>query len=644
MKIRVQKFITHALLSRFLILSLDVMVVLISFLAASLLRFNFSIPTQFHSSLAVTAVYILSVRLIAFYIFKTYRGIIKFTGEQDAKIVLRAVTFSSTIFILLHFLIPNEKKFYFYPLSILLIDYILTSFMLIIYRISLKLISEEIKSARFGAKGPRQNVAIFGAGKSGHLVKNAINDDKTNLLHVVAWLDDNALVVGKSLEGIQIYNAKKDLKSVIKRLNIHTIILSIHTINPVRKQQFVDACLELNVNMLYLPPVQKWLNGELNVSQFKKFNIEDVLDREPIVLDNKYLEFQIADKVVMITGAAGSIGSEIVRQLTLFKPEKLILVDLAESPLVELGLEIEEVFNFRNIIQIVADVSNLSRMERVFEDYKPEIVYHAAAYKHVPMMEMMPYEAVRVNILGTKTIADLTVKYKAERFVMISTDKAVNPTNVMGCSKRVAEIYIQSLSNFTKESGGPSRFITTRFGNVLGSNGSVIPRFQKQILSGGPITVTDEGITRFFMTIPEACQLVLEAGAMGKGGEIFIFDMGKPVRIVDMAEKMIKLSGKVPYQDIDIVFTGLRPGEKLTEELLAKKENIMPTHHQKIMKAKVREYNYLEVKNDVEQLIFILIHQNDIDLVSKMKMMVPEYVSNNSVFESLDKKIEVATD
>ena len=644
MKIRVQKFITHALLSRFLILSLDVIVVLISFLAASLLRFNFSIPTQFHSSLAVTAVYILFVRLIAFYIFKTYRGIIKFTGEQDAKIVLRAVTFSSTIFILLHFLIPHENKFYFYPLSILLIDYILTSFMLIIYRISLKLISEEIKSARFGAKGPRQNVAIFGAGKSGHLVKNAINDDKTNLLHVVAWLDDNALVVGKSLEGIQIYNAKKDLKSVIKRLNIHTIILSIHTINPVRKQQFVDACLELNVNMLYQPPVQKWLNGELNVSQFKKFNIEDVLDREPIVLDNKYLEFQIADKVVMITGAAGSIGSEIVRQLTLFKPEKLILVDLAESPLVELGLEIEEVFNFRNIIQIVADVSNLSRMERVFEDYKPEIVYHAAAYKHVPMMEMMPYEAVRVNILGTKTIADLTVKYKAERFVMISTDKAVNPTNVMGCSKRVAEIYIQSLSNFTKESGGPSRFITTRFGNVLGSNGSVIPRFQKQILSGGPITVTDEGITRFFMTIPEACQLVLEAGAMGKGGEIFIFDMGKPVRIVDMAEKMIKLSGKVPYQDIDIVFTGLRPGEKLTEELLAKKENIMPTHHQKIMKAKVREYNYLEVKNDVEQLIFILIHQNDIDLVSKMKMMVPEYVSNNSVFESLDKKVEVATD
>lgn len=641
MKIRLQKFITQALLSRFLILSLDIVAVLVSFLVANLLRFNFFIPEHVHSSLVATASYVIGVRLVAFYIFKTYTGIIKFTGEQDAKIVLRAVTLSSFVFVLCHFLIPNEKKFYFYPLSILLIDYVLTSFMLVSYRISLKVVSEEIKSARVGqAKGPKQNVAIFGAGKSGHLVKNAINDDKTNRLHVVAWLDDNGLLVGKSLEGIQIYNAKKDLKSVIKKLQINTIVLSIQNIHPTRKQQFVDACLELNVNMLYLPPVQKWLNGELNVSQFRKFNIEDVLDREPIVLDNKYLEFQIADKVVMITGAAGSIGSEIVRQLTLFKPEKLILVDIAESPLVELGLQIEEQYNFRNIIQIVSDVSNLSRMERVFEEYRPEIVYHAAAYKHVPMMELMPYEAVRVNILGTKTIADLTVKYNSERFVMISTDKAVNPTNVMGCSKRVAEIYIQSLSNFTRESGGPSRFITTRFGNVLGSNGSVIPRFQKQIQNGGPITVTDEGITRFFMTIPEACQLVLEAGAMGKGGEIFIFDMGKPVRIVDLAEKMIRLSGMVPNKDINIVFTGLRPGEKLTEELLAKKENIIATHHQKIMKAKVREYNYLEVKNDVEQLIGMLSHQTDNDIVSKMKMIVPEYVSNNSVFESLDKKIE----
>lgn len=642
MKVRLQKFITHALLSRFLILILDVVAVVVSFFTANLLRFNFQLPAHVADTMVQTALYVASVRVVSFYIFKTYTGIIKFTGEQDAKNVLRAATLSSAFLMAVHFLLPDERKFFFYPLSILLMDYVLVSFMMVAYRVSLKVISEEIKVARFASKEPKQNVAIFGAGQSGHLVRKAMNDDKTNRLHLVAWLDDNPLFVGKSLEGIKIYNARKDLKKVVKKLKVETIILSIQTIPLQRKQEFVEACLELNVNMLYLPPVQKWLNGELNVSTFKKFDIEDVLDREPIVLDNKYLEFQLAEKVVLVTGAAGSIGSEIVRQLARFKPEKLLLVDTAESPLVDLGLEIQENFVVPNLVQIVSDVSNAGRMERVFSEHKPDIIYHAAAYKHVPMMELMPSEAVRVNILGTKTIADLAVKYKAERFVMISTDKAVNPTNVMGCSKRVAEIYTQSLSNFNREGGGPTRFITTRFGNVLGSNGSVIPRFQKQLLNGGPITVTDKGITRFFMTIPEACQLVLEAGAMGRGGEIFIFDMGKPVRIVDLAEKMIKLSGLVPYKDIDIVFTGLRPGEKLTEELLAQKENIIPTHHQKIMKAKVREYNYLEVKQEVETLIGMLVHHNDQDLVAKMKMIVPEFVSNNSIFEALDKRAEEA--
>ncbi|HRH34709.1 MAG TPA: polysaccharide biosynthesis protein, partial [Catalimonadaceae bacterium] len=365
-------------------------------------------------------------------------------------------------------------------------------------------------------------------------------------------------------------------------------------------------------------------------------NIEDVLDREPIVLDNKYLEFQLAEKTILVTGAAGSIGSEIVRQVSAFQPDKLILVDVAESPIVDLFLEMQERYRLKKIIPIVADVSNQSRMERIFSEYKPDIVYHAAAYKHVPIMEDMPYEAIRVNVLGTKTVADLAVKYLTERFVMISTDKAVNPTNVMGCSKRIAEIYIQSLNNQVKNVGGPSRFITTRFGNVLGSNGSVIPRFQKQLEAGGPITVTDERITRFFMTIPEACQLVLDAGAMGKGGEIFIFDMGKPVKIKDLAEKMIKLSGMIPYKDIQIVYSGLRPGEKLEEELLAKKENIIPTHHHKIMKAKVREYNFEEIEMDVRQLLDLLQGQVDVEIVAKMKAIVPEYLSNNSIFEHLD--------
>lgn len=638
---RIRKFITQALLSRFLILSLDLFVVLFSLVAANVLRFNFNVPPHVHDSFIYTAVYVLLVRLVPFYFLKTYAGLIKYTGEQDIKIVLRAVTLSTLFFISvylsLRMLEVGDKFLFFYPLSIILIDYVLTCFVLVGYRIVLKIISEEIKSSRSNVRGPKKNAAIFGAGQSGLFVKKAVEDDKLSKLNVVAWLDDNPLVVGKSLEGKRIFHAEKDFKKMVQQFDIDTIILSIQNIEPSRKQRFVDACLEANIKMLYTPPVKKWLKGELNVQQLKKFNIEDVLDREPIVLDNKYLEFQIADKVVLITGAAGSIGSEIVRQLISYHPSRLILVDVAESPLVELGLEIQEKFNFENLSIFVGDVSNPNRMERVFREFQPEIVYHAAAFKHVPVMEHMPYEAVRVNILGTKTIADMAVRYKAERFVMISTDKAVNPTNVMGCSKRVAEIYIQSLNNHLKEKGEITRFITTRFGNVLGSNGSVIPRFQKQIEVGGPITVTDPDITRFFMTIPEACQLVLEAGAMGKGGEIFIFDMGKPVRIVDLAEKMIKLSGKIPYQDINIVFTGLRPGEKLEEELLAKKENIIPTHHQKIMKAKVREYNFIEIKSEIEMLISMLAHQNDVDIVSKMKMIVPEYRSNNSVFEDLDK-------
>lgn len=638
---RIRKFITQALLSRFLILSLDLVVVLFSLVVANVLRFNFNVPPHVHDSFIYTATYVILVRLVPFYFLKTYAGLIKYTGEQDIKIVLRAVTLSTLFFISvylsLRMLEVGDKFLFFYPLSIILIDYVLTCFVLVGYRIVLKIISEEIKSSRSNVRGPKKNAAIFGAGQSGLFVKKAVEDDKLSKLNVVAWLDDNPLVVGKSLEGKRIFHAEKDFKKMVQQFDIDTIILSIQNIEPSRKQRFVDVCLEANIKMLYTPPVKKWLKGELNVQQLKKFNIEDVLNREPIVLDNKYLEFQIADKVVLITGAAGSIGSEIVRQLISYHPSRLILVDVAESPLVELGLEIQEKFNFENLSIFVGDVSNPNRMERVFREFQPEIVYHAAAFKHVPVMEHMPYEAVRVNILGTKTIADMAVRYKAERFVMISTDKAVNPTNVMGCSKRVAEIYIQSLNNHLKEKGEITRFITTRFGNVLGSNGSVIPRFQKQIEAGGPITVTDPDITRFFMTIPEACQLVLEAGAMGKGGEIFIFDMGKPVRIVDLAEKMIKLSGKIPYQDINIVFTGLRPGEKLEEELLAKKENIIPTHHPKIMKAKVREYDFIEIKSEIEMLISMLAHQNDVDIVSKMKMIVPEYRSNNSVFEDLDK-------
>lgn len=641
---RIRRFLSQALLSRFLILSLDLILVVISLLAANLLRFNFNPPPHVYDSLPYTIFYVLVVRAIPFYLLKTYAGLIKYTGEQDIKTVLRALSISTAFFVLVYAILRNyelgDRFRFFYPFSIIIIDYLVLSFVLVGYRVGIKIISEEIKSSRFGPKGQRKTVAIFGAGQSGLFVKKAVEDDKVNPMSVVAWLDDNPILVEKSLEGKPIFHAEKDFKEVLSRFQIDTVILSMQQIDNNRKQRFVDACLEANVKMLYTPPVKKWLKGEFNAKQLRTFHIEDVLDREPIVLDNKYLEFQIAEKVVMITGAAGSIGSEIVRQLAGYQPSKLILVDVAESPLVELGLEIEEKLGFQNLVLFVADVSNAKRMERAFSEFHPEIVYHAAAYKHVPVMEHTPSEAVRVNILGTKTVADLAVRFRVERFVMISTDKAVNPTNVMGCTKRVAEIYTQSLNNFLREKGEITRFITTRFGNVLGSNGSVIPRFQKQMEAGGPITVTDPAITRFFMTIPEACQLVLEAGAMGKGGEIFIFDMGKPVRIVDMAEKMIQLAGMVPYKDIDIVFTGLRPGEKLEEELLAKKENIIATHHHKIMKAKVREYDFKEIKAEIEELIELIPYQDDNRIVSRMKQLVPEYISNNSVFEDLDKKAQ----
>lgn len=641
LQLKLKNFLTKALLSRFLILSLDLVAVIFSLLSANALRFNFQVPPHVFDSAPYTIAYVLVIRLIPFYIFKTYAGLIKYTGEKDLKNVLTALSISTGFFIctygILRYFQVGDEFYFFYPLSIILIDYVLLTFVLVGYRVSIKIISEEIRASRHNKKIIKKNVAIFGAGQSGIFVKRAINDDKTGNMQVVAWLDDNPMVVGKSLEGKQIFHAEKDFEKLLQNHNIDTIVLSIQNIDPQRRQRFAERCLEANIPMLYTPPVKKWLNGELNVQQLKKFSIEDVLDREPIVLDNRHLEFQLSDKVILVTGAAGSIGSEIVRQVAAFKPSLLVLVDSAESPLVELGLEMEENYGIANLRSYVADVSNQSRMERIFRKCKPDIVYHAAAYKHVPAMEQSPYEAVRVNVMGTRIMADLAVQYQAERFVMISTDKAVNPTNVMGCSKRIAEIYIQSLNNFVKTGGAITRFITTRFGNVLGSNGSVIPRFQKQIAAGGPVTVTHPDITRFFMTIPEACQLVLDAGAMGKGGEIFIFDMGKPVRIVDLAEKMIRLSGKIPGKDIEIAFSGLRPGEKLEEELLAKKENIIPTHHHKIMKAKVREYDYLEAKDQVDQLVSMLLYKEDREIVQRMKRIVPEYKSNNSVFESLDR-------
>jgi len=480
----------------------------------------------------------------------------------------------------------------------------------------------------------RRSIIIYGANDAGLITKRAVDRDAGTKYEVVAFLDENKNNWGKRLEGVTIYPPGK-LKRLLEENNVAHLVLSTSDLSYERKNEITDVCLTYNTKVLNVPPINHWINGELSFKQIKKVKIEDLLERDPIVLDKDKIESQLKNKTVLITGAAGSIGSEIVRQIIPYHPEKLVLVDQAESAIYDLQLELNEMDGQLSIPCKVylADICNQTRMEAIFKDTRPQIVFHAAAYKHVPVMEENPVEAINVNVVGTRILADLSIKYEVDTFVMISTDKAINPTGVMGASKRIAEIYVQSLHN-----KGTTKFITTRFGNVLGSNGSVIPRFRQQIEKGGPVTITHSEITRFFMTIPESCQLVLEAGAIGKGGEVFIFDMGKSVKVLDLAKKMIQLSGLTLDKDIKIVFTGLRPGEKLYEELLHNSENTLPTHHPLIMIAKVREYDFNTISAYIDDLSLLAATKDDMNIVRKMKQIVPEYISNNSVFAELDKK------
>jgi len=483
----------------------------------------------------------------------------------------------------------------------------------------------------------RSNVVIFGAGQTGIITRHVL--ESTPRMKVIGFLEDDETKAGKIIDGITIFDASSaELDALFTESAIDELIFTAKDISLERKNEVVDVCIRHQVKVRTVPPVEKWVRGELSFNQIREINIEELLGRESIKIKNGNIESDLRGKRVMITGAAGSIGSELFRQVILANPSSVVLIDQAESALYELEHEVRSVDTSVRFFWYLADINNKERMRSIFEEHKPSIVYHAAAYKHVPMMENNPSEAITCNVLGTKIMADLSVEFKVSKFVMISTDKAVNPTNVMGCSKRIAEIYVQSYNNYLEETGNAhTAFVTTRFGNVLGLNGSVIPLFKKQILEGGPITVTHPDITRYFMTIPEACQLVLEAGTMGKGGEIFIFDMGKSVRILDLAEKMIWLSGLEPRKDIDIVFTGLREGEKLYEELLNNRENTIPTHHQKIMIAKVSEYPYEEINRYVELFNDLVYDKNELKSVALMKELVPEYKSNYSRYEVLDK-------
>ena len=612
---------------RWIIFFIDMGICLLSLILAYLVRFNFSIPKVEIAAFPLVFGIVLCIRAGSFYFSKTYQGIVKYTSSKDAQRIFIVISIGSAVYALIncifYYLINRTFPI---PFSIIIIDYMATAFLMISLRVMFKALYLELTNPN----KEKRSVIIFGAGESGIITKRTLDRDAGTKYKVLGFIDDDIKKQGKKLEGAAIYSISR-LNNLLQENDVSNLIISVQSLSPSKKQEIVDICLNYNTKVLNVPPVSNWINGELSFRQIKKVQIEELLEREPIQLSKENIQKQVSNKTILVTGAAGSIGSEIVRQIIRFNPKKIILLDQAESPLYEMEMELFDKYKQQSYEIVMGDIRNKERMENVFKTFQPEIVFHAAAYKHVPMMENNPSESIFTNVSGTKNLADLAVQYKAEKFVMVSTDKAVNPTNVMGASKRIAEIYAQSLGKNSN-----TKFITTRFGNVLGSNGSVIPRFRQQIENGGPITITDPNITRFFMTIPEACQLVLEAGAMGQGGEIFIFDMGESVKIIDLAKKMVKLSGLVLDKDIRIVFTGLRPGEKLYEELLADQENTVPTHHKQIMIAKVKEYDFEFISSSIHQLIELFDKQDNQVIVKKMKELVPEFKSNNSVYEKLD--------
>ncbi len=575
----------------------------------------------------------MSVRLLMFIVTKSYAGIIRYTGTRDSGKIIMVVL--ATNFILSTGNIASIFFFsgkYIIPFSIIAIDFFISTFLLIAFRLIVKSIYFEF-SKLFKLE---KNVIIFGAGDKAITLMRVLNREPEVRYKIKAFLDPDELNINKQLDGITVYK-QSSLEKLLLTNEISELIFAQNNISTADKRKITDICLRYKVKILKVPKAKKWINGELSTKQIQKINIEDLLERDTISLDYNKIATDLQGKVVMVTGAAGSIGSEIVRQVSRFDIKKIIAFDQAESPLYELELNLKQFHQPDKYEIVIGDIRDEKRVDLVYTTYRPDIIFHAAAYKHVPMMESNPSEAIYTNVHGTKVIVDAAIKHKVDKFVMISTDKAVNPTNIMGASKRIAEIYTQTLNNLSN-----TKFITTRFGNVLGSNGSVIPIFRRQIENKETLTVTHPEVTRYFMTIPEACQLVLQAGMQGSGGEIFIFDMGKPVKISDLAKKMIMLSGLKTGTDIEIKYTGLRPGEKLYEELLNDKENTIPTKHSKIMIAEVRKYEKY-ILREISELISLISSNDNFKIARKMKQIVPEFASKNSIFETLDSKQDIKT-
>ncbi len=624
----------HSTVPGWIMLTIDVLLFIAAFAVSELFARHLQSTMTWHN-LMVNFGICFFVTLFFFYLFKTYRSIIRHMGLNDIFRILVACVFMALACGVLNFannnlqLLPTRSNII-PSYRVLILLYSSLALLMLLTRFMILYIYNQY----FKRRRREMNLVIYGAGAAGVIANNALKQDLHFEYKVVAFIDDDLSKVNQHLDSVPVMRARDVLNpKFVAAKNVSQIIIAIPTIRLMHKQAITNRALDLGLTVKSVPHISHWMNGTFTANQIQDIKIEDLLEREPIKIDNINVVREVLDKTVLVTGAAGSIGSEICRQLLQYRPAKIIMLDQAESPLYDLQFELRNNEPYKKSVDamafVIANVKDQARMEEVFETYRPDLVYHAAAYKHVPFMEENPYEAIYVNVFGTKNVADLAIKYGAEKFVMVSTDKAVNPTNVMGATKRMAEIYIQSRST------DKTHFVTTRFGNVLGSNGSVIPLFKKQLAAGGPLTVTHKDIIRYFMTIPEACNLVLEAGAMGQGGDIFVFDMGKPVKIYDLAKKMIQLSG---MKGVEIKEIGLRPGEKLYEELLATKENNIPTYHPKILRAEVRRYPLEDIDRAYGELEDIMFTLDDRRIVAKMKSIVPEFISNNSIYCDLDKK------
>lgn len=624
-------------LPRWIILSIDFTVLVTSCLFSFLIFRGTGLDFVISPFWEEFILFFLIMNVFSFWLFRTYSGIIRHSSYIDAVKLL-----FSQVSVLVFFLVFNliyeynfhEKAFL---NTALFINTVFVFCGLFLYRVIVKRTFEVYFSDN--PKNKLVRAIIYGTDANALSVANALNFETPARFKVIGFVDHHNQNISKRMLDLPILAQKKKLPALLRSIGAEGVIIADKSLSKDEQIQIVDQCLEFNYKVFTVPLITNWENQKEISQKIKNIQIEDLLDRKPIILDDKSITKQLKGKTVLITGAAGSIGSEIVRQVLSFEPAKLVMVDQAETPLHDLTLDTNSLESSTQIYSVIADVRSRKAMESVFAVYHPQVVYHAAAYKHVPLMEENPAQAIITNVKGTKNLADLSCKYGADKFVMVSTDKAVNPSNVMGASKRIAEKYVQSLQWKQKQdqNGAATKFITTRFGNVLGSNGSVVPLFTKQIADGGPLTITHRDIIRYFMTIPEACQLVLEAGAMGNGGEIYIFDMGKPVKIYDLAEKMIKLAGFIPNVDIKIDIVGLRPGEKLYEELLNDNSKTIPTHHEKIMIAQEIEEEFEELHQDIIELISGSVVYNNEAIVAQMKKIVPEYKSMNSAFEVLDK-------